>query len=134
MFSRNSSSSSSKSSTPSNGMTDHAVASADETIKSAQRVALDALDSLAGAMHALREQAEPLLDGAAEQASGVAHRGLNSLHDKSAALQASARQASERTVGYIRHDPVKSMLIAAATGAALMGLASLMRGTRHRHD
>ncbi len=94
--------------------------------------AADALDRLTSAVQALRAQAEPLLDGAADQANSAAHRGLNALHDSSASLRHSARRASEQTVGYIRHDPVKSMLIAAATGAALMGLISLVRGTPRR--
>ena len=94
-------------------------------------MATDALDSLADAIQALRAQAEPLLDGVADQASSAAHRGLHSLHGSTAALRSSARHASENTVSYIRHDPVKSMLIAAATGAALMGLISLMRSTHH---
>jgi ElaB/YqjD/DUF883 family membrane-anchored ribosome-binding protein len=113
-------------------LTDQVAETADHAIKAAQRVATDALDSLAGAIQALRSQAEPLLDGAADQASSMAHRGLHSLQGSTAALRSSARHASENTVSYIRHDPVKSMLIAAATGAALMGLISLMRGTHHR--
>lgn len=112
---------------------DQAAESADHAIHAAQRVATDALDSLAGAIQALRSQAEPLLDGAADQASSMAHRGLHSLQDSTAALRTSARHASDNTVSYIRHDPVKSMLIAAATGAALMGLISLMRSTHHRN-
>ena len=36
--------------------------------------------------------------------------------------------ASDLTVNYIKDEPVKSILIAAATGAALMGLVSLMEG------
>lgn len=133
MFSSNSSASSASPSvsdpTP---ILDQAAESADHAIHAAQRVATDALDSLAGAIQALRAQAEPLLDGAADQASSAAHRGLHSLQSSTAALRTSARHASENTVSYIRHDPVKSMLIAAATGAALMGLISLMRNSHHR--
>jgi hypothetical protein len=36
-------------------------------------------------------------------------------------------------MAYIKHDPVKSVLIAAATGAALMALISLVSDTRKRH-
>ncbi|MEX8493351.1 hypothetical protein [Sphaerotilus sp.] len=132
MFASNSSASPASTDAGPNHLTDQAVESADHAIKVAQRVATDALDSLAGAIQALRAQAEPLLDGAADQASSMAHRGLNSLHDSSAVLRTSARQASESTVSYIRHDPIKSILMAAATGAALMGLIGLMRGPYRR--
>jgi ElaB/YqjD/DUF883 family membrane-anchored ribosome-binding protein len=128
MFSSNSASPAATTAT----LVDQAAESADHAIQAAQRVATDALDSLAGALHALRAQAEPLLDGAADETHAAVHRGLNALHDRSRHLRASARHASDSTVGYIRHDPVKSMLIAAATGAALMGLMSLMRGPRDR--
>jgi ElaB/YqjD/DUF883 family membrane-anchored ribosome-binding protein len=37
-----------------------------------------------------------------------------------------ALQASERAVAYARDEPIKSLLFAAAAGALLMGLASLM--------
>jgi ElaB/YqjD/DUF883 family membrane-anchored ribosome-binding protein len=132
MFASNSSSAPSAAAAAPSHLADQAAESTDHAIKAAQRVAIDALDSLAGAIHALRAQAEPLLDGAADRASSMTHRGLDSLHDSSAALRTSARHASENTVSYIRHDPVKSMLIAAATGAALMGLIGLMRGSHHR--
>jgi ElaB/YqjD/DUF883 family membrane-anchored ribosome-binding protein len=44
-----------------------------------------------------------------------------------------AAQASDETVNYIKHEPVKSMLIAAATGAALMALISLFTSRRDRN-
>ncbi len=47
----------------------------------------------------------------------------NSLHSAQSQIRDSVHYASDRTVTYIREEPVKSMLIAAATGAALMALA-----------
>ena len=41
------------------------------------------------------------------------------------------QHATANTVSYIKHEPVKAMLIAAATGAALMALASLVSHSRH---
>ena len=55
------------------------------------------------------------------------------LMDTSHQLRLKAEHASESTVNYIRHEPIKSILIAAATGAALMALISLISGNRHRH-
>ena len=45
-------------------------------------------------------------------------------------LREKAVQASDSTIGYIKDEPVKAMLIAAATGAALMAMLSLL--TRRR--
>ena len=55
------------------------------------------------------------------------------LLDTSHQLRLKAEHASESTVNYIRHEPIKSILIAAATGAALMALISLISGNRNRH-
>ena len=114
-------------------LADQAMQSADHAIQSTQRVATEALDRLAQAVEDLRSQAAPLLDGAAGRASSLAHAGLGAVHDQTQRLRDSARHASDSTVRYIQHDPVKSMLIAAATGGVLMALISLMRSPRDRH-
>jgi ElaB/YqjD/DUF883 family membrane-anchored ribosome-binding protein len=53
------------------------------------------------------------------------------MRDGGQLVRDTARQASDRTVGYIRDEPVRSMLVAAATGAALMALVSLMARSRN---
>ena len=41
-------------------------------------------------------------------------------------LRLRASQASDRALAYVREEPVKTLLIAAAAGALLMGLLTLM--------
>ena len=53
-------------------------------------------------------------------------QGVERVREASHQVRESAARASEGTANYIRHDPVKSVLIAAATGAALMALFSLL--------
>ena len=115
-----------------NGLADQAALSADHAIKSTQRVTNDALDSLAGTVQDIRQQATPLLNRATEQASALAQRGIDSVRDTSQHLRETARRASDTTVNYIKDEPVKSMLIAAATGAGLLALISLMGRSRDR--
>ena len=43
-----------------------------------------------------------------------------------AQLRDQAVRASDKTVGYIKDEPMKAMLIAAAAGAALMALVALL--------
>lgn len=76
---------------------DHTAQTAGAAIQTTQRVANDAVESLSHSLHS------------------VQHR-----------VRDSAHHASDRTVAYIRGEPMKSMLIAAATGAALMALASVI--------
>ncbi len=92
----------------------------------------NALDGLAGSVKSLRDQASPRLDGATEQASAMLHRGIDAVRDSSHQVRVKAHQASETTTHYIQQEPVKAVLIAAATGAALMALVSLL--TRSRRD
>ena len=92
--------------------------SAEDTVNQSQNLANSAVDGLQGAMQDMRRQAAPLLD---------------SVRDGSHQLSAKAAQASDDTDNYIKHEPVKSMLIAAATGAALMALISLFTSRRDRN-
>jgi len=115
-----------------NSLADSVAQSADLAIKSTQRVANETLDTLAGTVQDMRHQAAPLLNRATEQASALAKHGMDAVRESSQQLRYKARRASESTVKYIKDEPVKSMLIAAATGAALMALVSLMSRSRDR--
>jgi ElaB/YqjD/DUF883 family membrane-anchored ribosome-binding protein len=115
-----------------NTLSDGVAQSADHACKATQRVANEALDTLAVSMQGVRHQAAPLLDRASDEAEAVVKRGADALRDTAKQLRHTARRASETTVNYVRHEPVKAMLIAAATGAALMALISLMNRSRDR--
>lgn len=80
----------------------------------------------------LADQAGPLLDSANAQAVEMAQRVVDAVRDSSQQLQEQASNASDHAVKYIKAEPVKALLIAAATGAALMALANLMIHTRRR--
>lgn len=114
--------------TPGNNLVDQAAAAANQGITATHQ----ALDGLAGGVQSLRDQASPRLDGAKAQASAMLHRGVDALRDGSQQVRAKAHQASESTTHYIQQEPVKAVLIAAATGAVLMALVSLL--TRSRRD
>ena len=105
--------------------------SADEAVKSAQRLTKDALDGLAAALADLRQGAAPLLSvGTAAEVSALVKRGMDALRDTTRDLGDRAQRASERTESYIQDQPMKSILIAAATGAALMALVGMLTASR----
>ena len=81
----------------------------------------------------LADQAVQSADQAIKSSRRVANDALDSVRDTSRQLRDTARHASDSTVDYIRDDPVKAILIAAATGAALMALVSLVSHSRERH-
>jgi hypothetical protein len=68
-----------------------------------------------------------------QQASTITHRGMDSVRETSRQLRIKAEQASEIAVDRIQHNPVKAMLIAAATGAGLMALVHLISRAHDRH-
>ncbi|MBW6496171.1 MAG: hypothetical protein K0B16_16770 [Burkholderiaceae bacterium] len=85
----------------SNEVIDQAAQSADEIIKVTRRVANEALESLAEGVEDVRQQGAPLLN-----------------------------RATDSTANYIKEDPIKAILIAAAVGAALMAMVNLMGRSR----
>jgi ElaB/YqjD/DUF883 family membrane-anchored ribosome-binding protein len=92
-------------------ISDKAVQSAEVALENTQRAASNVLDSAAHA-----------LDQGVERAREASHH-----------LRESAQRASQGTSEAISHDPVKSVLIAAATGAALMALVTLLTRPHNRH-
>ena len=92
-------------------LADKAVQSAEVALENTQRAASSVLDSAA---HALDQ-------------------GLERAREASQQLRESAQLAGQGPANAIRHDPVKSVLIAAATGAALMALVSLLMRPHSRH-
>ena len=109
---------------------DHAAAAADGAIKATQRAGNEALDSLSTGVHELRDQVAPLLNRTTEQIGALAQRGANTVRESTQQLRDRALRATDGTVDYVKHEPVKAMLIAAATGAALMALLSLITRSR----
>lgn len=113
-------------------LADQAAASADSAIKSTKRVADDTLDSLSDSVEGARSQVSPLINRTTEQAAALAQRGLDAVRNSSEQLRNKAVQASDTTAMYIKNDPIKAVLIAAATGAVLMALVSLLTRSRDR--
>ena len=62
---------------------------------------------------------------AADAANAFLKNSVDSVVQTTHQLRDSAQNATDRTTHFIREEPIKSVLIAAATGAALMALVSL---------
>jgi len=110
---------------------DKAADSASNAVRSTQNVANQAFDSLNNKIESAREHAVPLINRLSSQAETAARRSVDAVRDTSAQVREKALKASDSTVAYIKDEPVKAMLIAAATGAALMALIGLLSRSRH---
>jgi len=110
--------------------TDRAADTASSAIRSTQNVTNAALDRASDKVDSLANQAAPLINRISSQAQAAANKSLDAVRETSAQLKEKALRAQDNTVGYIKDEPVKAMLIAAATGAALMALIGLMNRSR----
>jgi len=114
-----------------NRLAGQAAQGADETIRATQRVANEALDRLSDKIHQTHDKGAPKLVHLAEQAETLARRSADALRDGTHQVREKAVLASDRTIAYIKDEPVKAVLIAAAAGAAMVALANLMSRSRH---
>ena len=112
----------------SNNLADQAAHTADKAIKSTQRATNSAFDSLAGGVQNLREEVAPAIN----RAGTLAQKGIDGIRDSANQVRERALHASDSTVSYIKDEPVKAMLVAAAVGAGLMALLSLMSRSNNR--
>ena len=113
-------------------LADRTAQSAEQAIRSTQSAANTALDNLSDGVQTLQQDAAGVLEQAARQVEALAHRSSQALQSGSQALLDKAHAASSETRHYIEREPVKSVMIAAATGAALMGLLVLLSRSNDR--
>ncbi len=111
------------------------------TTKTYGSAASNSGDHLASAFDGAGQSALHAIDGAADalsnkvddirsQAGAAATRGMDALRDSSRQLRETAGRATDSTIAYVKDEPVKAVLLAAATGALLMGFVSLLRRAR----
>lgn len=108
-------------------LADHAAERADQAIRSTQQMSDRGFDHLADRVDDLHDRATPLLNRLSGQAEAAARRGAGAMLDASHQVRERALRVSDSTVGYVRDEPVKSMLIAAAAGAVMMAVLGFLR-------
>jgi ElaB/YqjD/DUF883 family membrane-anchored ribosome-binding protein len=101
-------------------------------LKSAERDAHAALDSAADGLATAYGEAKPLLSRVSQRAREYAHDGYDAAREQAAALRERSQKAVESTRGYVQDEPIKSLLIAAAVGAAVIALVEVVRIRRNR--
>lgn len=87
------------------------------------------LNGIANGAQSLRR---PRLDRLLTQAEALGRRGLDAVRDRSHGVRDRAADVSERTASYVKDEPLKSMLFAAAAGAAVAIIVSLLSSTSRR--
>ena len=101
--------------------------SADKAIDSTRSYANHALDVADEKIHSLSNGVKPALEKFSRKAEEYAHQGMDmAVHAKDKARE-SLSHYSAATSRYVAEKPVQSILIAAATGAAVALLVSSLR-------
>ena len=107
-----------------------ATSKAQGGIRATQQAANSALDKASDKIGELKNEASPLLEQASDQAQKLVQQAREMFNDAFQTLRDEASEVSDKAVAYTKDEPVKAMLIAAATGAALVGLISMMARSR----
>lgn len=94
--------------------------------ESAAHTAQEALSTLGDKVDDARQAAPGMLSRAAAQVDDLTRRSLQRAQDARDQVKDQMTRAGDASRGYIRDEPVKSVLIAAATGAAVAALVSFL--------
>lgn len=112
-----------------NGAVDQAM----DTARAGRQYAADALHQAGDSLHEAGDRVAPLVDRVTSQAGAYARRGAQAVRDGSVQLRDKAQRASDTTVGYIKDEPVKAVLVAVAAGAVIAALAGYLSRSRSRN-
>lgn len=112
---------------------DDAVHSAANGARASQRAIQRNLDRLADTAAEMRDQAGPTVDRIRSRAADAARHGMDWMRDSGYRVRTSVGRASDRTVGYVREEPLRSVLMAAAAGALLFAVVRIVAGRSDHH-
>lgn len=99
-----------------------------------ENLANQALDSVQAGVDDLRKTAPAALSRAAAQVEELTRRSLDRARETGAQVKEQVARVGDRSVDYIRDEPVKSVLIAAAAGAAAAVLIGMLARSHSHRD
>ena len=110
---------------------DEALQSAERAVDSTRAYANDALDRAEDKVRELRGSVDPMIDALATKAQRMARQSLDLAAEAREKAQQSLSRYATATTQYVSEQPVRSVLIAAAVGAAVALLVSASRNRNH---
>lgn len=111
---------------------DEALHTAEKAVDTTRAYANDALDLAEGKVRELRGSVDPLIDAMAAKAQKLARQSLDLAAEARDKAQQSLSRYANATTQYVSEQPLRSVLIAAAVGAAVALLVSSSR-SRNRY-
>ncbi|WP_218510497.1 hypothetical protein [Variovorax sp. dw_308] len=113
-------------------LADDARQTANDAVETTRAYAQNAVNAAGEKVRDLRGSVEPAVEQLANRVQQAVQRGLESASKTSARAQRQLDQAADVTGRYIADQPVRSVLLAAAAGAAITALIVL--ASRRRDD
>jgi ElaB/YqjD/DUF883 family membrane-anchored ribosome-binding protein len=113
-------------------LADDARQTANDAIDSTRAYAQNAVNAAGEKVRDMKRDAEPTVEQIAARVQQAVQRGLDAASTTSARAQRRLEQAADVTGKYISDQPMRSVLVAAAAGAALAALIVL--ATRSRDE
>lgn len=115
-------------------LADEASKTANDAIESTRAYAQNAVNAAGEKVRDLRREAEPTVEQIAARVQQAVQRGLDAASTTSARAQRRLEQAADVTGKYIADQPMRSVLFAAAAGAAITALIVLASRRGPRDD
>jgi ElaB/YqjD/DUF883 family membrane-anchored ribosome-binding protein len=107
--------------------TEGVLKSAEEAVEAARSFTNDSLDKAGSTMRDVRANLSASTDQLAGKAQDLARKGIDAASRTSAKAQKAVDQYAKVTTRYVADQPVKSVLIAVAVGAAVAALVMALR-------
>lgn len=101
-------------------------------LREGRRAAHRAIDRLADEAVGWRDEAAPVIDRLAGRAGDAVRHGAAWARESGNLMRRRVVDLSDRTVGYVRDDPVRAVLTAAAVGTVLFAVVRLLTARRNR--
>ena len=113
-------------------LADDLRSTAQDAVDSTRAYAQNAVDSAGQKVRSLRSDMEPAVEQIASRVQQAVQRGLEAASKTGVRAQERFGEAAQVTTRYIADQPVRSVLVAAAAGAAITAL--LVLATRRSRD
>jgi ElaB/YqjD/DUF883 family membrane-anchored ribosome-binding protein len=101
-----------------NELAEKAAAKVDKAITTSQHAIADAEKTIQAGLRQVKEAVPITLSRAASQAEELARSGIDKARAAGSTVAVKANRVGEQTADYVRSEPTKALLMAAAAGAA----------------
>ena len=113
-------------------LSDRAANKAEQALQSGKRMGNDVANAVQSGIDGLREGVPSAISRATAQAEDLTRRGIERARQATATVRDQATRVSDQTVGYIKDEPVKAVLAAAAVGAVAALLIGWLGRSRNQ--